>query len=50
MRDKIKKANLILGGKEPLDDGIRFRIFASSLAGVHLILAGIAAALMCQHF
>ncbi len=48
MRDKIKKANLILGGKEPLDDGIRFRIFASSLAGVHLILAGIAAALMCQ--
>ena len=48
MRDKIEKANLVLRGKESLNDGIRFRIFASSLAGVHLILAGIAAVLRCQ--
>lgn len=47
MRDRVKKASLIFAGKQPLTDQIRFRIFAVTLGCVHLILAGIAAVLMC---
>lgn len=47
MRDRVKNTNLILKGKEPLTDGIRFRIFVISLGCVHLFLAGIGAVLGC---
>lgn len=47
IKDRVKKVSLIFRGKEPLTDGIRFRIFAVSLGCVHLSLAIIGALLMC---